>query len=109
GALAASRTVGDFQRHFRLVFSEGGRQTLSDVLWVGSVEYRATSAAAARSPLALSTVANRSGIASTAMRIPIPSTGRPIARKSGASIRKAPRGTPGATNPRKIVAKAIVA
>ena len=43
----------------------------------------ATSTVAARSPLALSTVANRSGMASTAMRMPIPSTGRPIARNSG--------------------------
>ena len=47
-----------------------------------SVEYRATRAAAARSPVALSTVANRSGIASTAIRIPIPSTGRPIAGRA---------------------------
>ena len=41
---------------------------------------RATSAAAARSPVTFSTVANVSGIASTAIRIPMPSAGSPIAR-----------------------------
>ena len=56
---------------------------------------RATSTVAARSPVTLSTVANVSGNASTAMRIPIPSTGSPIAVNSGASMMNAPRGTPG--------------
>jgi dihydrofolate reductase len=66
-------------------------------------------AAAARSPVTFSTVLKTSGMASTAIRMPIPSAGRPIARKSGASMRNAPRGTPGPMNGRKIAATAIVA
>ena len=61
------------------------------------------------SPVTLSTVANVSGIASTAIRMPIPSAGRPIARKSGVSMMNAPRGTPGAANARNTAANATVA
>src|SRR5687767_8860122 len=73
-----------------------------------SLAWCATIAVAARYPVELSTVAKMSGIASTAIRIPMPSTGRPMLRKSGASTRNPPRGTPGAANARMIDANAIV-
>src|SRR4051812_31797148 len=47
---------------------------------------RPTIDTAAKWPVALSALANVSGIASTAMRIPMPSTGKPIDTKSGASM-----------------------
>jgi hypothetical protein len=68
----------------------------------------ATSAAAAKFPVVLSTVANVSGMASTAMSMPMPSAGSPIARKSGVSRMNAPRGIPGA-KPRNTAAQAIMA
>src|ERR1043165_2651257 len=70
---------------------------------------RATSAAAARSPVVFNTFAKRARIASTAIRIPIPSAGRPIARNSGVSMMNAPRGIPGTAKARKTAANAIVA
>src|SRR5437867_1337134 len=69
----------------------------------------ATIAVAARLPVALSTLENVSGIASSAIRMPIPSAGSPIVRKSGVSMMNAPRGIPGATNVRNKAAKAISA
>jgi hypothetical protein len=66
-------------------------------------------AVAARSPVTFSTVANVSGSASTAIKMPIPSAGRPIARKSGVNMMNAPRGIPGAANARKHAANAIFA
>src|ERR1700730_3613786 len=74
-----------------------------------SSQLRATSAAATRWPVVFSTVAKTSGIASTAIRIPIPLAGRPMARKSGVSMMNAPRGIPGAAKARNTAAKAIVA
>ena len=48
-------------------------------------------------------------MASTAMSMPMPSAGSPIARKSGVSMINAPRGIPGAAKPRNSEAKPIMA
>jgi deoxyribodipyrimidine photo-lyase len=69
---------------------------------------RATIAAAPRSPVTLRTVANMSGTTSSAIRMPIPSIGRPRAENSGASMMKPPRGTPGPIAERKIEAAATI-
>src|SRR6185436_1525355 len=56
---------------------------------------RRTIAAAAKSPLTFVTVANRSGMASTAMSSATPAAGTPTLANTGASSRKPPFGTPG--------------
>ena len=57
--------------------------------------HRWTIAAAAKSPLTFVAVANRSGIASTAISNATPAAGMPTLASTGASNRNAPLGTPG--------------
>src|SRR2546426_1645660 len=71
--------------------------------------YLATRAAAARSPVTLRAVANVSGTTSSAIRMPMPSTGNPISENRGASMMNPPRGTPGAAAVRKMEANATTA